>query len=157
MATTYITPDRDAVVSEIFVAAPRERVFTALTDRAQALRWGSSAEYEMAEWDMEPRLGGKWKFTARKRGEAASPGLAHYGAITEIDPPRLLQYTWFASWHPDPTRETLVRWELAAVEGGTQVKIVHSGLASMPEACNGYAQGWPGMVTRIKQTIESKS
>lgn len=156
MATTYITPEKDAVVSEIFVAAPRERVFTALTNRAQALKWGNSADYEMTEWDMEPRLGGKWKFTVRKRGDAAKPGIDHYGEITGIDPPRLLQYTWFASWHPDVSVETVVRWELAAVEGGTQVKVVHSGLASMPDARSGYAQGWPGMVARIKQTIETK-
>jgi uncharacterized protein YndB with AHSA1/START domain len=155
MAATYITPNTDTVVSEIFVAAPRERVFTALIDRAQALQWGSSAEYEMTEWEMAPRRGGKWKFIARKRGDASSPDLVHYGEITDIDPPRLLQFTWFASWHSDPSQETLVRWELSAAAGGTQVKVMHSGLAPMPQDCKGYAQGWPGLVARIKQVVEA--
>jgi uncharacterized protein YndB with AHSA1/START domain len=155
MAATYITPDKNAVVSEIFVAAPRERVFTALIDRAQALQWGSSAEYELTEWQMELRPGGKWKFIARKRGDAANHDLVHYGEITDVDPPRLLQYTWFASWHSDPSQETLVRWELSAASGGTQVKVTHSGLGPMPEDCKGYAQGWPGLVTRIKQFVEA--
>jgi hypothetical protein len=47
-----------------------------------------------------------------------------------------------------------VRWELSAADGGTQVKVTHSGLAPMPEDCKGYAQGWPGLVTRIKQFVE---
>jgi uncharacterized protein YndB with AHSA1/START domain len=77
------------------------------------------------------------------------------GAVTQFDPPRVLEYTWFASWHTDPLHETIVRWELAPAIGGTQVKVTHSGLAPMPEDCTGYAQGWPGLVTRIKQFVES--
>ena len=36
MATAHITPDHDAVVTEVFVAAPLERVFQAIVDREQA-------------------------------------------------------------------------------------------------------------------------
>lgn len=39
MATTAITPDQDAVEAEIFVAAPPERVFQAITDPNQLSRW----------------------------------------------------------------------------------------------------------------------
>jgi uncharacterized protein YndB with AHSA1/START domain len=35
MATASITPDQDAVTAEIFVAAPPERVFQAITDPKQ--------------------------------------------------------------------------------------------------------------------------
>lgn len=35
MTTTIVTPDQDAVVSEIQIAAPPERVFKALTDAGQ--------------------------------------------------------------------------------------------------------------------------
>jgi uncharacterized protein YndB with AHSA1/START domain len=153
-ATTYIAGDRDSVVTQIFIAAPRERVFAALIDRAQALQWGSSAEYELTEWEMQARVGGKWNFTARKRGGKSNPDLVHYGEITEFDSPRVLEYTWLASWHSEPSHETLVRWELEAAHGGTQVKVTHSGLLPMPEDCKGYAQGWPGLVDRVKQFVE---
>jgi uncharacterized protein YndB with AHSA1/START domain len=157
MATTHITPERDAVISEIFIAAPPERVFKALTTREQALQWGSSPEFAMTKWEMDPRLGGKWVFVANAQhpaGKYANADLVHHGEILEFDPPRVLEYTWFASWHTDPLHKTIVRWELSAVLGGTQVKVTHSGLAPMPEDCKGYAQGWPGLVTRIKEFVE---
>ena len=158
MASTQITPDNDAIVSEIFIAAPRERVFTALIDREQALRWGSSSEFAMNKWEMDARVGGKWVFVAKEQdsaGKYANTDLVHHGEILEFNPPRVLEYTWFASWHSDPLQRTVVRWELSPVSGGTQVKVTHSGLAPMPEDCRGYAQGWPGLVARIKQFVES--
>jgi hypothetical protein len=36
MAKSIITPDRDAVISEVEIAAPPERVFQALVTREQA-------------------------------------------------------------------------------------------------------------------------
>jgi uncharacterized protein YndB with AHSA1/START domain len=39
MATAALTPDHDAVVAEIFVAAPPARVFKAITDPAQTAQW----------------------------------------------------------------------------------------------------------------------
>jgi uncharacterized protein YndB with AHSA1/START domain len=158
MATTYITPTKDAVISEIFIAAPAERVFKALTTREQALQWGSSPEFEATQWEMDSHVGGKWFFIARElkgSGRHANADLVHHGEILKFDPPRVLEYTWFASWHSDPLHQTIVRWELTPIPGGTQVKVTHSGLAPMPEDCKGYAQGWPGLVTRIKQFVES--
>ena len=158
MATTHITPERDAVVTEAFIAAPPERVFQALITREQALQWGSSPEFQLTRWEMDPRLGGKWTFVAKENsqsGKYANTDLVHYGEISEFNPPRVLEYTWFASWHTNPEHKTIVRWELSPAAGGTEVKVTHSGLAPMPEDCKGYAQGWPGLVTRIKEFVES--
>ncbi len=158
MTTTHITLDQDAVVSKIFIAAPPERVFKALIDREQALQWGSSQEFKLTKWEMEPRLAGKWTFVAKgnsQSGKYANSELVHYGEILEFDPPRVLAYTWFASWHSNPAHQTVVRWELAHVAGGTEVKVTHSGLAPMPADCKGYAEGWPGLVSRIKEFVES--
>src|SRR5262249_52277186 len=160
MATTYITSERDAVISEVVIQAPPDRVFRALTERDQALQWGSSEEFVLTKWEMDTRLGGKWTFIAKQaaaEGEYAGIELVHHGEIVEFDPPRVLAYTWFASWHSNPLHETVVRWELSPVPGGTQVKVTHSGLAPMPEDCKGYAEGWPGLVTRIKQFVEGNA
>jgi len=35
MATAAVTPDNDAVLAEVFIAAPPERVFQAITDPKQ--------------------------------------------------------------------------------------------------------------------------
>ena len=37
MPTAIVTPDLDAIVSEIHIAAPPERVFRALTDAVQQM------------------------------------------------------------------------------------------------------------------------
>jgi len=150
-----ITPDKDAVVTEIAIAAPPERVFQALTDRAQALQWGSNDAYEMTHWEMDARPGGKWRFVSRERkAGAAAPDLVHHGEVLEVDPPRLLAYSWFASWHENPAVRTVVRWELTPTSLGTHLKVIHSGLLPLPSACLGYSQGWPGLVQALKNFAE---
>ncbi len=155
MATTTITPDNDAVVSQIEIAAPPERVFQALIDRAQAMQWGTSDAYEMTVWEMDARLGGKWRFVSTMRkGKNPGKNHDHHGEISVFDPPRLLEYSWFADWHPDASRGTLVRWELTPTKSGTHLKMTHSGLAQVPGACEGYSQGWPGLMLAIKNFLE---
>ena len=72
----------------------------------------------------------------------------------EFDPPRVLAYTWFGNWHDDPTSRTLVRWELTPKQGGTHVKVTHSGLALLPIARKDYSGGWPGVVEQLKKFLE---
>ena len=74
--------------------------------------------------------------------------------ILEIDPPRVLSYSWFANWHENPSQQTIVRWELIPTKSGTRLKVVHSGLLPIPGACQGYSQGWPGLVQSLKDFVE---
>ena len=61
MATAAITPDQDTVVAEIFISAPPERVFEAITDPKQMpLWWGQKDLYRITEWSADLRVGGKW-------------------------------------------------------------------------------------------------
>jgi uncharacterized protein YndB with AHSA1/START domain len=155
MTKSQITPDNDSVVTEIEIAAPPQRVFQALVDRDQALQWGKSDAFEMTSWEMDARPGGKWRFISRERKSAGvGPDLDHHGEILEIDPPRLLAYSWYASWHENPAVRTVVRWELAPTKLGTRLTVTHSGLLPLPGACQGYSQGWPGLVQSIKNVVE---
>jgi uncharacterized protein YndB with AHSA1/START domain len=150
--TAIVTPDQDAVITEIDIAAPPDRVFQALIDRSQALQWGGGEAYAITLWEMDARIDGKWHFvsTERKSGKA----IDHHGEILRFDPPRLLEYTWFASWHPNPHHPTVVRWDLTATKTGTHLKVTHSGLAPMPGTAQGYSHGWPGLLHQIKAFIE---
>ncbi|HXP16526.1 MAG TPA: SRPBCC domain-containing protein [Terriglobales bacterium] len=155
MVNAIITPDPDAVIAEVQIAAPPERVFQALTSRAQALQWGASDLFEMTVWEMDPRPGGKWQFISRElTGKNAGKEYEHHGEILEIDPPRLLVYTWFADWHEPPSHRTVVRWELTPAAHGTKVKLTHSGLRQLPAACQSYSQGWPGLMQALKNFLE---
>jgi len=158
MPKTSITSDQDAVVSEIEIAAPPGRVFEALVNREQALKWGTSDAFEIIHWEMDARPGGKWRFVSKQRHGGKTPAgqeqFDHNGEVLEVDPPRVLAYTWFANWHEQPDHRTVVRWELTATTKGTLVRVTHSGLAQLPAARTGYSQGWPGLLEAVKTFLE---
>ncbi len=56
MPVSQITPDQDAMVTEIEIAAPPERVFEALTDPAQLMLWWAATP-NGALWEMDARPG----------------------------------------------------------------------------------------------------
>ena len=151
MATTIITPNQDAIVSEIEIAAPAELVFKAISDADVILR--RSPELDIYEMDL--RVGGKWRLQMRPRQPYHGFEVIHHdGEILELDPPRLLVYTWTANFHHDPKQRSVVRWELTPTKSGTHVKLTHSGLASEPQARQDYAQGWPGVLAELKKFAE---
>jgi uncharacterized protein YndB with AHSA1/START domain len=156
MATTTVTHDQDAIVSEIQIAAPPERVFRALSDAGQLKVWFGSPDCPVKSWNMDARLGGRYSY-ATERGKIAINGVDDFlchGEIVEYDPPRVLAYTWIANWHDDPSRSTLVRWELTPKLGGTRVKVTHSGLSTLPVARKDYSGGWPEVVEMLKKHVE---
>jgi len=156
MSTTFIMPGQDAIVSEIQIAAPPERVFQALIDPKQLMRWWNSDACRTEFFEMDARPGGQWRFGTRKSNLNVN-GVNQFscqGEVLECDPPRVLAYTLIANWHEDKTRCTVVRWELTPTKDGTHVKITHSGLAQEAVARKDYSGGWPGVVEMLKKFIE---
>jgi len=136
--TTQITPDNDCVVAEIFIAARRERVFQALTDPQQAVRWwGQSGKYHFNEFHMDVRVGGKWSCAGPS--EDMGTNFTVHGEFLEVDPPRKLAYTWSSSWMPANTQ---VQWELEEQGSGTLLKLTHTGFAGSADQAKGHSLGW---------------
>jgi uncharacterized protein YndB with AHSA1/START domain len=157
MAKAAITPGEDAIISEIDISAPPGRVFEALTNSDQLMRWFTDGSCPVKFWQMDARLGGKYSYATEKSNIVVN-GVSVFkcrGEILEIDPPRLLVYTWIANWHLDPDKKTIVRWELTPTASGTHVKVTHSGLAQEPEARADYSGGWSGVVGKLKQFAEN--
>ncbi len=156
MPKVIITPDQDSIVTEIDIAAPPSRVFEALTDPIQLMRWFTDASCPVKSWQMDARLGGSYSY-ATEKGSFEVNGVSEFqcrGEIVEFDPPRLLVYTWIANWHLEPQRRTTVRWELTPTAAGTHLRVTHSGLAQEPEARKDYSGGWPGVVEKLRQFAE---
>lgn len=157
MATTIITPDQDAIVSEIFIAAPPERVFHALTNSEELMRWFYGGEAcRVKFWKMDARLGGGYSYATGK-GSVVINGVDEFechGDIIEFDPPRVLTYTWIGNWHADKHCVSKVRWDLTGRAGGTQVKVTHSGLAAEATAREDYSNGWPGVMENLRKFTE---
>ena len=172
MATASVTPDQDTVFAEIFVAAPPERVFQAITDPSQVTQWwGHKDMYRTTEWHSDLRPGGKW--TSMGVGADGSQFRVE-GEYLEVDPPRLLVHTWKPSWAADLPR-TVVRWELEprGVHGlqhggpqkvgtGTVVRVRHSGFAGNVQQATSHGEGWKRVFSWMQlflekgQTIETR-
>jgi uncharacterized protein YndB with AHSA1/START domain len=144
-----ISSDQDELISEMHIAAPPERVFQALIDPQQVLQWwGQAGMYRCTEFTADVRPGGKW----RSAGEGGQTGsFEAHGEYLEIDPPRLLAYTWIASWTGDV--QTTVRWELEPAGSGTLVRIRHSGLSARPDLSQSY-RGWGNILGWIQAFVE---
>jgi uncharacterized protein YndB with AHSA1/START domain len=160
MPTAIVTPDQDAVICEVQIAAPPKKVFEALTSTDHLMRWwnGEGGPFRVKFWEFEPRVGGRVCHVAYDpKGEIKVNGFSELemeGEITEFDPPRVLAYTWRANFHSLPKQNTAVRWELSPIANGTLVKVTHSGLKTLAVAQD-YANGWPGVVAGLQKFAEA--
>jgi uncharacterized protein YndB with AHSA1/START domain len=154
--TNAIVPSQDAVVAEIHIAAPPERVFQALIDPKQLMQWFNSEECKGKLWQIDPRLNGHWRYETEASSMTVN-GINEFkagGEILEYDPPRRLVYTWIANWHQNPKARTVVSWELKPSGSGTRVLVTHSGLANEEVARKDYSGGWVGVLKNFKNFIE---
>src|SRR5579863_2812472 len=163
-ATSAVTPDQNAVVAEIFIAAPPERVFQAITDPIQTQQWwGQQGMYRITEWKGDLRPGGKWSSVGVG---VDGKSFRVDGEYLEVDPPRLLVHTWFATWCAE--LKTVVRWELEPrnvhglrhdgphkVGTGTVVRVRHEGFAGDSKAAADHAQGWTRVLGWMHAFVEN--
>ncbi len=149
MATSSVTPDADAIVSEIHIAASPERVFEALVDPRQVVQWwGQVGIYRCTEFHCDLRVGGKWQSVGL---DSQGRRFEISGECLEVDPPRLLVLSWVATWTGNA--KTVVCWELERTGDGTLVRIRHSGFAAHPELAASY-RGWPRMLGWLQALLE---
>jgi uncharacterized protein YndB with AHSA1/START domain len=170
MATAQITPDNDAILAEVFIAAPPARVFEAIANPRQRAQWwgvkspappGMTA-FRVTESTSDLRVGGKWSMN----GVGPDERPFHMeGEYLELDPPRLLVQTRTADFVGAFT--TIVRWELESREvlglhgaathkvgTGTLLRVRHSGFAGHLEQAAGHHTGWRESLNWLKDYLE---
>ncbi len=139
----------DAVVAEISIKASATRVFTALTDPAQRVKWwGQKGRFEAEHMESDLRPGGHWMMSGI--GMGGRP-FRVAGAYRIVEPPRALEFTWLPSWDEAAT-ETVVRFDLNEENGVTTVRLTHSGLS---EASRARHQGWPQILSWLRDYAEA--
>ena len=139
----------DTIVQEITIKASAERIFEALTDPQQRLKWwGSEGRFQTTHMESNLRPGGRWEM--RGIGIGGRP-FRVVGEYRDVDRPRLLVFTWLPDWQGDAT-ESLVRVELEEVNGVTTVRLTHSGLVS--ETSRESHKGWPQILAWLRSYVE---
>jgi len=163
MATATVTPNQDTVLAEIFIAAPPERVFQAISDPNQLSQWwGQSGLYRITDRAADLRPGGKW-WCAGVGADGTK--FSVQGEYLEVDPPRRLVHTWVASYMSDV--KTVVHWDLQpqSVHGlhpsgpkkagtGTLVKLRHEGFAGNAEQALSHGDGWKRVFGWLEAYVE---
>jgi uncharacterized protein YndB with AHSA1/START domain len=140
-----------AVERSIWIAAPRERVWHAITDPAQIEQWFSPG----TSWRLSAlEVGGKL-FVANPETGAEM----YTQAIELVDPPHRLVLRSVPQ--PPATVEVTV-YTLQEEHGGTRLIITHSGYELVPEEMRGStmernAFGFGMMLANVKAHIEGKS
>lgn len=87
-----IEPGTQDIVFKRVFDAPRDVVFKALTDPSLIPNWWGPRNYETIVDEMEPRAGGRWRFTNRSpEGEFGFHGVYH----DIVAPERIVQTTEF--------------------------------------------------------------
>lgn len=127
-----------AIVKEIKINAPASKIFAALTEPSQlTMWWGQDDMYRCDAMEADLRVGGRWKTTGH--GADGKP-FTVTGVYREIQPPHALEYTWSYDWSGVDS-ETVVRYELKDVDGGTLVRLTHSGFTNH-EDLKSHDGGW---------------
>jgi uncharacterized protein YndB with AHSA1/START domain len=132
--------------------APRERVFRALTERDQLMKWFGPKDYTVPHCALEARVGGAWQATLR------SPEGGEYtvsGVYQEIVPPQRLVFTW--GWHEDHgTRghETIVTLDLHARGDATELVLVQE-LFETAESRGHHEEGWSSSLACLADALRS--
>jgi uncharacterized protein YndB with AHSA1/START domain len=141
----------DAIVREIHIDARPETVFGFFTEPDKLTRWLAD------EATLDPRPGGVNHQT--HPGGEDNPRGPYFmrGEFVEVEPPSRVVFTWGfenADVDIDPGGST-VEVTLMPEDGGTRVRLVHSGLPESELAP--HSEGWTEMLERLAAAVEGRS
>jgi len=140
-----MTDSHEIVVDEVFPHAP-EVVWKTLTTAELIGRW------LMMPTGFEPKKGNRFTYQTTPAG--AWDGVIHC-LVLDVIPNERLAYEWRGGHDANAgygsRLETVVTWTLSKVDGGTRIRLVHSGFRTPRNdfAFRKMSEGWPKVIQRI--------
>jgi uncharacterized protein YndB with AHSA1/START domain len=134
-------------VYTIYIAAPPERVWQALTSAEFSRQYFSGFAVEI-----EQRIGGALAVRA-------PDGSLHIGGeVIACDPPRLLSVTWNVNWPAlvEKLGGTLVTYEIEPAGDAVRLTMTESHERALgDDILSGGRQGWPAILSGLKSLLET--
>ena len=127
----------------IYIEAPRERVWAALTTGDDTVQYWS--RYVQSDW----KIGARVEFLRADKSK-----LSHDGEVVEINPPRRLVMTFDVSPEGFSEPPSKVTYELEEKHGATKLTIMHEGFPPESQVLKGISQGWPSLLSSLKTYLE---
>jgi len=115
-----------AIRFTVVIPAPPARVFKALTTSKDIEAWSGAPGRVAGKVGGPFRMWDGW----------------NTGRVLARRPPTVLAYSWRKDSWPEDTKDSVVRWKLTRVAGGTRVSVAHSRLPSTWEYRD-HKGGWP--------------
>jgi uncharacterized protein YndB with AHSA1/START domain len=140
-----MTDSHEIVVDEVFPHTP-EVVWKTLTAAELMGRW------LMMPTGFEPTKGKRFTYQTTPAG--AWDGVIHC-LVLDVIPNERLVYEWSGGHDANAgygsRLETVVTWTLSKVDGGTRIRLVHSGFRTPKNdfAFKKMSEGWPKVIRRI--------
>jgi uncharacterized protein YndB with AHSA1/START domain len=132
-------PDPFVVQREVQIAAPRATVFAFLTDPEKIVSWVGT------EATSEAHPGGLYLL----KGVAGDPTRVARGAFREVVPVHRLAYSFgWENGEEVPPGSSLIEIDLFEQNGGTFVRLTHSGLPNAAQ-CAAHNKGWAYYMDRL--------
>jgi len=146
MNVTVQTRTEEIVIDELFPHAP-ETIWKTLTSSELMGKW-----VRMAPSGFEPVVGNHFTYQTTPAG--GWDGVIHC-EVLEVIPNQLFRYSWRGGHESNvgygAPLDTIVTFTLARAEGGTRLRMVHSGfvLPRNETAYRNMSGGWTNAVERI--------
>lgn len=147
-----LKPAPHEVVLTRDIGVPRERVFAAWTDPAQASLWWAPRDFETLSCEMDVRPGGLWH--RRMRGPSGRV-VVKRGAYREVAPPGRLVFTYMSDDDDAGVfdAETVVTVTLEDLGGRTRLTLRHAAFASEALGLD-HRAGWSGCLDRLVAFVD---
>jgi uncharacterized protein YndB with AHSA1/START domain len=138
----------DTIQRDITIAAPIEKVWSALTEDKHVKEWFG----EEAEIDLRP--GGAIVFGWTEFGRFR-------GKVEAVEPPHRFAYWWARPEDTDPApgNQTLVEFILSEEDGGTRLQVVESGFTTLERdqelSAKQNTEGWLTELDELRAYVEA--
>jgi uncharacterized protein YndB with AHSA1/START domain len=127
--------------------ASPQKVFRAWTDPQQVMHWWGPAGAEFLSAEIDARVGGQFRKTAR-----TADGEEHEvsGTYLEVIPDQKLVFSW--AWRGTPERQSLVTIELKPDGDGTLLTLTHEQFYD-EAARDAHRRGWTGTLEKLEHYL----
>ncbi len=133
----------DVITKEHVFNHPIDKVWSAISVAEEISTWFIKA-------DFKAEMGYNYRFTSSEEH-----GCVPITGIVKEANPYTLVYTWVVD---DTNVETIVKWVLETVDGGTKLYLEHSGIANYPgdtavSMFNSFNGGWTNCINELSQYL----